>query len=63
MANLIVAFRNFASTPNNQNTHFMFNIFFPKNLWDIVGEYGRAGQDTDYNIMLSRKGITFGPDK
>jgi len=28
-----------------------------------MGEYVRAGQDTDYNIMLSKKDIMFRPDK
>jgi hypothetical protein len=29
MTKLIVAFRNFANAPKNQNTHFIFNNFFP----------------------------------
>jgi hypothetical protein len=36
----------------NQNTHFMFNIFFRKScgLWDNEEEYCRSGQATDDNM-------------
>ena len=38
----------------NQNTHFVFNNFFPprksRRLWDNVEKYGRAGQATDNNM-------------
>jgi hypothetical protein len=30
LTKLIVAFRNFANAPKNQNTHFIFNNFFPE---------------------------------
>jgi hypothetical protein len=43
------------SCRENQNTHFMFNNFFPSRkscrLWDNVGKYGTARQDTDDNII------------
>jgi hypothetical protein len=41
------------SCRQNQNTHFMFNIFFRKScrLWDTVKKYGRARHVTDNNII------------
>ena len=41
------------SCRENQNTHFMFNKFFPqksRRLCDNVEKYCRAGQATDDNI-------------
>jgi len=44
------------SCRENQNTHFMFNTFFPKwfRLWDNVEKYVRAGQATDNNTAHAR---------
>ena len=42
----------------NQNTYFMFYIFFfqkPFRVWDNVGKIGTAGQATDDNIMRRKK--------
>jgi hypothetical protein len=41
------------SCRENQNTHFMFNNFFPKScrLCDNVEKYGTARQATDDNII------------
>jgi hypothetical protein len=47
--------RNFSdkSSREQQNSHFMFNIFFRKSypLIDNVEKYGRAGQATDVNLI------------
>jgi len=46
----------------NQNTHFVFNNFFPRKscrLWDNVEKYCRAGQATDDNMAHAHcKGYT-----
>jgi len=43
------------SCRENQNTHFMFNIFFWKlcRLWDNVEKSRRLGQATDDNIITA----------
>jgi hypothetical protein len=40
------------TSKKNQNTHFMFNNFFPENrLWDNIEKYGTAGEATGDSII------------